>query len=297
MSKYMMLMVAATTLSAASAQKSGDEKYVIKASAERSIGNAVSIDSALDGVSSKSSSSNYGIDFGWKIWERKSHSLEANVGLGYEATTVKACIPDMKFKYNAPAEADMDMVPYIRCSELKNLHEKINAQRITLPIYVDYRYRFSKVFSMHALLGFRFAYNVSTKVKDTEGTIFSYGIYPQYDDLMIDATYMNEFGLSEITPDKTTKPNTNPITSAFLTGIGAEFRIFGPLAIDLSMRYEGAMSSIFKSVNSEILEFNQSNAPVTYTVEGGQRVMALSNYYSLSRMSRLSYSISLLCRF
>lgn len=297
MTKYIMLAVAGATLFSASAQSEDNEKFVIKATANMGIGKALELSSALSGMSYDSSSSDYGIDFGMTIWHHKPHSLQANIGLGYGLTTVNASLPEMHFQYDAPPEADMDMDTYIRCTDLDGMYQKTKSQRIILPLYVDYGYKFSKVFSLHALFGFKFAYNFSTKATKASGNLFNYGIYPQYDNLMIDAPYMNEFGASVISAKMVNKPKTNSVTAAFLAGIGAEFHIWGPLSVDASLRYEGSMCDLFKSANSEILEFYSSNAPVTYTVAEGQRATPLPSYFSVSKMRQFSYSISLLYRF
>lgn len=287
-----------SSLSAASAQGNDNERFVIKAYADNCIGNALEIDSSWRDLSAKSSSFNFGIDFGMSIWKYHRHSLEAVVGVGYDFTTVKANLPEMDYHYSAPATADMDNEPYIRYYELDGLHEKIKTGRITLPLYVTYRYHISNRFNVHALLGFKFGFNVTSKVSDIKGNAFSYGVYPQYDNLMIDATYMNGFGPSVLKSDEAIHdPKANKVTSAFLTGLGVEYRVWGPLALAATLKYEKAMTDMFKSATAEIISFNADDAPVTYTVAGGQNVTTLSDYFTLSKMSRFSYSLSLLFRF
>lgn len=281
---------------AASAQDAGSTKYAIRATAEKSLGNALAIDYAVDGMSSSSSAMDYGIDFGWKIWERNRNSIEANVGVGYGTTTINSYFPAMDYHYDAPAAADMDNDTYIRYYNLDGISQKTRVERITVPLYANYRHKFSKVFSLHALLGFRFGFNLRPKMLDSKCKVFSYGVYPQYDDLMIDASYLNEFGSADVYRI-TTRPKSNTMTSAFLVGAGAEFRIFGPVSIDLSVRYEGAMSSLFRSLDQNIIEFEAANAPVTYTVAEGQRMISLPSYFTLSLYSKCSAAVSLLYRF
>lgn len=275
----------------------GEERFAIKAYADMGIGKPMRTDYAAAGMTSKTSTSDFGIDFGWTFWSKNRNFLEANIGVGYSSTTLKADLGKIDYNYAAPASADMDQEPYIRYYELDGIHQKTLLGRITIPIYLDYRYSFSKVFSLHALAGFKLACRVSYKVEDTAGTAFSYGVYPQYDNLMIDASYMNEFGPSVLNNDMALRPRTTNVTTSFLTGLGAEFRIYGPLAIDVSMHYEGGLNNVFKPTSGTISSFNDANAPVTYSVAEGQRVTPLTDYLSKSKMSRLSYSISLLCRF
>lgn len=297
--KVRSIVLAATILPAfiATAQDSDKEKFLIKASADFGIGNALATTYTIPNISDKSSSSNFGIEFGWRIWQQNRISVEANVGIGYGFTNLNAHLQPMNFHYSAPIEADMDMDPYIRYTDMGDLYQKIKTQTITLPLYVTYRYRVSKIFSLHAFLGFRFGYNFSSKVTETSGNIFSYGIYPQYDDLMIDAPYMNQFGNAAIDLDQTLSPNVNRLNSNLMFGIGAELKIYGPLSIDLSMRYEGSTTEMFKDMNHDITNFTVSDAPVTYTVKNGQKIKPLTEYLSLSKMSQFRYSASLIFRF
>lgn len=296
--KHIFSAVAALTFFTASPQNIDNEKFAVKVIAANSFGESLNTNFANPTISSKSSNSKIlEIDFGLTIWRLNRHSLEANIGVGYNAISFDADMSGLDFHYSAPPEADMDNDTYIRYSKLDGLYQKIKTERITLPLYLDYRFQCSKVFSLHALLGFRFGYSISSNVSENSGHIFNYGIYPQYDDLMIDAPYLNAFGSSVLDSSNALKPTANHLSAAFLTGIGAEFRLFGPLAIEASVRYEGETSNIFRTQYPDILTFNATNAPVSYTVAQGQKVRALSDYLTLSKPSALSYALSLLFRF
>lgn len=291
--KYMILAAAMFSLSAASAQSNDNEKFVIRATADMGIGNALYVDPSVENMKVSSKANDYGIEFGWRIWHQKRHSMEANVGLGYGSSIMKASIPKMQYHYSAPATADMDGDTYIRYYDIDGIQQRIRTERITLPLYVNYRYKCSKIFSINALFGFKFGFNFSSKIVDSNVNLFSYGVYPQYEDLLIDASYMNCFGASSLGPDDTLKPRINFFTSAFIFGLGGELRIWGPLSVGATIRYEGAMMDTYKSINSTIVTFDASNAPVTYTVADGQKVVALPNYMTVSKMSRPSYAVSL----
>lgn len=296
--KHILTAVTAFTVLAASAQGGDNEKYAVKLTATNSFGDALSTNFANPSMTKKNSESkNLEIDFGCTIWQHSRNSLEANIGVGYNVLSLKAEMAGFEFNYSAPAEADMDRDTYIRYSKIDGLHQNIKTERITLPLYLDYRFKCSKVFSLHALLGFRFGYSISSKVTENYGSIFNYGIYPQYDDLMIDAPYLNAFGSNILDKSNALDPTVNKLSAAFLTGIGAEFRIFGPLAIEASVRYERGMTNIYRTQYPDVLLFNAGNAPVTYTVAEGQKVSSLSRYLTLSQPSTFSYALSLLLRF
>lgn len=295
--RYIAMVVAMLPGFMATAQTPDNNRFAVRATAEVGLGNSLYTDHVLPEMELKSSSSDYGVSFGSTIWKKNRSSIETNVGLAYGRISLTADLAKMAYHYSAPATADMDNVPYIRYYRIDALSQKIRVERLTLPIYLNYRFQVNKVMSLHALLGFKVGFNVSSKIADTKGEVFSYGIYPQYDDLMIDAPYMNEFGEATLTTGQTFKPRTNDVTLSFMGGLGAEIRIFGPLAVDISVRYEGGISDIFKSELSDVVSYNVDNVPVSYTVAEGQTVEAIPRYLSISKMSRLSLGASLIYRF
>lgn len=279
-----------------SAQEAKVEKFAIKATGERSIGKAMSMDYAVDGMSSSSSAWDFGVDFGWKAWEKERHSIEANIGLGFDIYSIKAGLSAMDYDYEAPAEADMDNDTYIRHYNIDGVNQRMRELRLTVPLYARYGYTLNKDFSLHALLGFKFGFNVGNKITESKASVFSYGVYPQYDDLMIDASYLNEFGSAEV-GENTSKPDANGFSFAFLAGLGAEYRVYGPISIELSARYEGSFTNQFSPQKTMLSEFDASNAPVTYTVADGQRVNSLTSYLKKSKVSKFSIAFSVIYHF
>ncbi len=293
---HILTVIALLPALSAGAQSSTDEKFSVKASADIGLGRAMNPDYALPNISAKSSSSDFGVYFGWTFWQQREHSLEANIGLRYGRTSLKARLSELDYNYSAPAAADMDNEPYIRYYELDDLNQKILTGRLSIPIYLTYHYRINDRFSVHALAGMKIGFNVSSKIGRSGGNVFSYGVYPQYDDLLIDASYMNCFGNSTLDAAHTLKPDTNSATFSLLAGVGAEVRIWGPISADLTFKYEGAVSNIYKTA-SGLNTLTAANAPVTYTVADGQQVAPLSRYLTSSKLSRFSCAISLIYRF
>ncbi len=295
--RYIAAALALALAATASAVSPGESKVALKATADMSLGNELNTGSALAGLSTSSSGSGFGIDLGWRFWSRLRNSLEINIGVGYGYTTLSADLEHMDYHYSAPSSADMDGVDYIRYYEIDRLHQKVTASRVYIPLYLNYRYQLSKVVGLHALAGVRLGINVSTKLRESSGDAFSYGVYPIYDDLMIDAPYMNEFGSSTFGPAQTFSPEVNKLTTSAMVGAGAEFNLGGPLALDLSVRYEGGLNDMFKKSTFSPASLDAANAPVRYTVAEGQTVAPLAGYLTSSKLSRLSVAIALICRF
>lgn len=296
--KYIAIAAALLPLVNVNAQSSDpNPKFAIKPTVNIGFGNALSTDFTLPDIDAKSTSTDFGVDFGWTFWTKNAHSLEANIGLGYASTAIKANISKMDYSYSAPATADMDRNTYIRFYQLEGLHQKISTNFLTLPIYLNYHYRVNRSISINALLGLKLGFNVSSSVSETKGTTFCYGIYPQYDNLMIDAPYMNAFGSSDLSNDQTLSPSKNSLNVAIMAGLGVEYHFWGPLSLAASIRYESSMTNLFKSSPLNVETITADNAPVTYTVADGQKVKPLTDYLTKSKISRPSCALSLIYRF
>lgn len=295
--RFIGLTIALLPSLLASGQSIIKDRLAIKVTADIGLGKALGVDATLPEIKTKSSSFDFGFDVGWTFWKQNNQSLEANLGFSYGSMPLKAELSELEYNYSAPASADMDNEPYIRYYRLSDLQQKFSISRVTIPIYLNYRYQFTDLISAHALLGIKLGFLTSSKLTDTKGEASSYGVYPQYDNLMIDASYMNEFGNTVLTTARTLEAEGGSGASSFMIGAGAEVFIWGPLSADLSFRYESGFGDVFKKTTWTSTSFNEENAPVNYSVEGGQKIKPLSNYFTKSKISRLSCCISLIYRF
>lgn len=292
---YILMGGLLISASAASAQRFDSKKFSVKVTGDIGLNKSLRTTSDLTGLTTKSSSSDLCVDFGWRFWKHQKHSLDANIGIGYGWTSMKANLPEISYNYAAPSAADEDKDTYIRYYDVTDLQQKIRAQRWFIPLYLTYRYQLSSKFGIHAFAGIKESFNVSSKVVSMSGSAYSYGVYPQYDDLKIDASYLNNFGHTELNNDKALKPELNNAMTSYLVGAGVDFRFCDcvPLSVGLSVRYEGGFNNMFKGIYSDTSSFTAESAPVQYTVAEGQQVMPLSNYFKTSKLSRVSLAISL----
>lgn len=280
----------------AAAQSAEGEKFAIKATAEIGLGNCLSSSSTISPSASKASSGDYGLDFGWTFWKKHNHNLEANIGIAYSPTSVTADLGSFDYSYEAPCTADMDGDPYLRYYEISRIHQKITTGRITIPVYLTYAYKFNEWFGVHADLGVRLGFKTGAKLGKVAGEAYSYGIYHQYDNLLINESYLNDFGATNLAYAGYGEPVCNAFSSSVLVGIGAEFRICECLAADLAFRYNRGITNLFKGqCNGQ--DITDESAPVNYTVENGQQVKSLTNYFSSSKLNRFALCIGLTYRF
>lgn len=275
------------------------QKFAVKAYGDIGLGSGLSLSTSLPGMTTKSTSDGFGVDFGYTFWRKGGNSLEANIGLGYRMASVSFALPELSYNYAAPASADEDGNPYQRYTEINNLKQKINLGYLNIPIYLQYQYRATKWLGIHADLGFGLDFKCVGSMGSTSGIANSYGVYPEYDDLVIKADYMNDFGERNLNGASKGKAEIKGFNASVMVGAGFEFYIAEPVSIDLGIRYNAGLTDVFGGhyVVGSSGEVNATSAPVTYNVTDGQQVKALSDYVSKSKLNPLSLHIGINVRF
>lgn len=275
------------------------QTYAVKAYGDIGLGNGMSLTTALPGMTHKSSSNAFGVDFGYTFWRQGGSSLEANIGVGYRMASASFDIPGLEYNYAAPASADEDGNPYQRFTTLSDVNQKINTGYFNIPVYLQYQYRITKWLGVHADAGFALGFKCNGKVGSTTGIANTYGVYQEYNQLVIKAQYLNDFGTTYL--DEATEGNADikGFNASVMAGVGFEFYVANPVSIDLGIRYNAGLTDVFAghyditSANG----FSSESAPVTYTVADGQKVKALSDYVTKSRLSPLSLHVGVNLRF
>lgn len=278
---------------------SSAQKYSVKAYGDIGLGNGLSMTTALPGMSTKSSSNSFGVDFGYTFWKKGAHSLEANIGVGYRMASATFDVPNLEYSYAAAASADVDGNPYQRHTKLSNVEQKMNLGYFNIPIYLQYQYRIAKWVGVHADFGFGLGFKCAGSVEMKDGTAYSYGVYPEYDNLVIDAEYMNDFGVRDLANAKLRDAETAGFSASIIAGAGFEFYVGGPVSIDLGVRYNAGLTKVFKdgySVGSTSA-ITSETAPVTYSVSEGLQVKPLSDYVAKSHLNPFNLHIGVKVRF
>lgn len=275
------------------------QNFAVKAYGDIGLGKAMSLTTALPEMTSKSSSNSFGVDFGYTFWKKDASSLEANIGLGYSIASTTFNIPELRYNYAAPASADEDGNPYQRYTDIRDLQQKINLGYFKLPIYLQYQYRATKWLGIHADVGFGIGFKCVGSVESTTGIANTYGVYQEYNQLVIKANYINDFGETYLDEAKKGKSDINGFSASVLAGAGLEFYVGGPVSIDLGIRYNVGLTDVFNGHYdlTSVTKINAETTPVDYTVSGGQQVKALSDYVIKSRMNPLSFHFGVNLKF
>lgn len=272
-------------------------KFIIKAYADVGFGNAINMTSAIPLASSKASANNFGIDFGFNMIQNEKNSFNINVGIGYSPISLKLNTENMSFNYSAPSTADMDGNTYNRYYTLNNMNQEIKTAFFNVPIYLGYSYNIKRWLGVYVNLGATLGFKSSSKFKSVYGEGNVYGIYPEYGDLKIEDSYLNGFGRVNLSNADKAPLNMNSFSASMLFGAGVEGKISGPLWVNVGVKYNLGMTNIFKNTFKTGDKFTSDNAPVIYTVSGGENVNPLTNYLTKNKLSMFSLNVGLALKF
>ena len=272
------------------------QKFSLKPHVDIGVGSVMSLKSDLQLSTKSSSSTSFGVDFGYTFWKLDGNSLEVNIGLGYSTTGIKLGTEGFDYSYNAPASADEDGNPYVRHYSLSDLEQKFNIDYFNIPLYLSYGYQFNHRIGVHADLGFRFGFKCNAKMNSVSGTTTSYGIYPEYDNLVINAPWLNGFGTTDLADAKKGVVDANGFYTSLLVGAALDVYIDGPVWLNAGVRYDCGFTNCFKHLYKGST-YTAENAPVSYTVAEGQKAKPLTGYLNLSKLSPFSVHIGLTFKF
>lgn len=281
------------------APQAGAQRFALKAYDDIALKNTMTVSTSLTEVVPGSRSNSFGLDFGYTFWRKGGSSLEANIGIGYNASSASFDIAGMSYDYAAPASADEDGNPYRRYTQLSDVRQKINFGYLNIPVYLQYEYKFVKWLGVYANVGVNLGFRLANSASSITGTAKSYGVYEEYDQLVIKADYLNDFGLRYLDEAAKGKADINGFTASLKCGAGLEFYAAEPVSFVVGVVYSHGLTDVFKgrynitSTNA----INAENAPVTYTVAAGQQVKALSDYVTKSRFNPLSLHLGVNVRF
>ncbi|MDE6491373.1 MAG: PorT family protein, partial [Muribaculaceae bacterium] len=241
--KYISAALLAVGAMSAHAQ---DNRFSVKAHGEIGLGSAMSMSASQAELSHKSSMNSYGVDFGYTFWQHKGMSLSVNAGLDYDMISAELRVGSMNYDYAAGADADMDGNTYRRYYQLNGLSQDFGVEYLSIPVYVNFTYRFNNWVGVYANVGIRPGFKTGEKVKSLSGEVYSYGIYPQYDNLMMDDEWLNDFGNRRLDESQADAPAVSGFNASILAGAGIEAKIYGPLYINAGVNYSAGLTNVFK---------------------------------------------------
>lgn len=289
----------AGTASLSTEALAGNPKWAIKGYGDIGLGRSLSVSEAGTGQSTGSNSNSFGLDVGYTFWQKGTQSLEANIGVGYSINRVDFGIGEMEYHYSAPTYADEDGNAYERYYRLSDLRQKTGMEYVNVPVYLQYRYRPVKWLGLYAEAGVGLSFNTKTWRDSVSGTAYAYGVFPEYDDLLIDADYLDDFGERSLGGRGANGKSVGSFGASLMVGAGLEIFTYEPVSFVVGVRYNHAFSNVFTGRYAPTSDgaYTAETAPVTYTVADGTMVKSLADYTTKSRLSPLSLHVGINIRF
>lgn len=254
----------------------------------------------------KNAYSNFGVDFGYAFPTKGVLKTGLFLGVGFAQSQIDLGYTNDDYAYTTNADVDGDS--YTRHYQNLNVKQSIKLTDLTIPLYVDFTFQFSKVVNLYVDLGAKFNMNMSHKIDSSEGSAYIYGIYPQYANLRMDEHWgYNGFGnktFSKELLDNEDLLNVSSFTVDAFAGLGLRINIpQTPLSVDLGINYQMGLTDVVKA-NSTAVTLSDTqddvHALIYNTINGTESVEHLRNLTeSLSKVRRqsLMFSAGLILKF
>ena len=279
--------------------------FRVKLHGSFALGDFYSLEDPLAGITTPNNNSemNFGIDFGYVFLNKKNLSigLFAGVGISKSSLKLEGSIPD--YSYPAKGEvADMDydeteMQDYERYYQgIGTLSQGLDITDITIPVYLDMEYHFSRILSAYLDLGIKPYLNINNSWSAEKATIGNiYGVYKHYNDLSLPANGeelgLNGFGQNKHVDNVNTSNFQIKSGIAILPGLGLRFNFMKQLGAELGIQYQ-----------TGITRWENEDEPTTklikYTVIDGEQMSPLLNATKgLKHNSALRLHIGIIYKF
>lgn len=256
---------------------------------------------------SKSIHHEFGLDLGYMIPTNGLFQMGFYAGVGFASSSVVLGMDTIHYHYQAGSEADIDGDSYTRHYTIEGASQKLSMKDLTIPIYLDFNFHLHKIVSLYLDLGIKNYINLSANLSDLTGTYSSWGVYPQYSNLVLDhTTGLTQFAASGTAlPAQTTSStmDINGYSMDLLSALGVRVKLkdkqFFPLYFDFSIGYQHSLLAPYKNANTLTVSDIQGNVSAqeafsTYTVESGESLLPLSAFVSdlKRKMVTLNFGIT-----
>ncbi len=245
------------------------------------------------------SMNNFGAEFIWSFWQAGQHRLELGTGFGLQKVNFTAETDDVSYSYVAPSSADMDGNSYIRYTDLSAMKQTISMSRIAIPLYLRYNCDLNSRWSLYGKAGIMISLGGKANLSKISGSTDSYGVYPEYGNLVIDEPWLNEFGERTLTKEQCIAGKTGGTDFGILAGAGVSFQVIKPIYISVGLTYQRGFANMLKGDGLKVTNgmIDNTQAPVTYTVADGIQYRQLTDGLTKCKLNRLGIEFGVEFRF
>ena len=245
----------------------------------------------------KTTSSSFGLDFGYMFPSKSSFKAGVFLGVGLTQSTIELGYKNSDYAYTTNADVDGDS--YTRHYTNLTMKQKATLTELTVPVYFDLNITLHPVVALFLDLGMKFNFDMNHKVDNTEGNAYIYGVYPQYDNLRLDEQWgFNGFGqksFSNSDLDNADLKGVSGMTMDAFAGAGIRINIpRSPVAIEVGVNYLFGLTDIVKPEGNKVDLGKNSQTPLLYNTTSGvsSSEHAHNLTESLSGVKRKSFRVS-----
>lgn len=256
-----------------------------------------------DAVSIASSALEYGVDLGYIIPSKGIFKVGIFLGAAYSDTKIDFSIDNFNYSYSAGSNADVDRDTYERYYELKGMRQSAKISYLTIPLYLDFDIRFSRVFSMYLQLGVKPYIPLNSVINSASVECYEYGVYSQYGNLCIDRL-INNFGYNLYTDEhiRDCSIATNNVSFDAFAGLGFRCNIVGPLAIDVGASYQMGLTDVLIPSDTPLqltnnIKVYENRAFITYDVNKGTIIRKFTDALESVKRQMVKINVALILKF
>ena len=274
------------------------------------MGDAFNIETVNDNaIQASSSSFGWGIDVGYVYPTEKKVKWGLFFGIGFQKSEYSLNIPNIAYSYNAESHADIDGDRYIRYYSMANTKYRTELNEIYIPFYWDMDCRLNNRFSIYANFGLKAYASYAKEKVNFETNYTTYGVYPQYGNLLINAeTFGPDNSINGFVDNvHLVRENVNDDILSDYTldgfiGLGLRSRIYKDWYLDLGAYYQTNLYENYNCTDDVAVLQNASTltvrkVPMSYTTYEGEHVENISSYISSMRRSAFCLNVGVMWKF
>lgn len=261
------------------------------------------IKTELGDISANSFSNEFAVDFGFIFPTKGKFKVGLYTGVGMAMNKFDMSLSEWNYSVKTFGSADIDSDPYTRYYSLKNVKQAFTSKDISVPLYIDLEYRFSKWFSLYADVGAKAYFNIDYSTTAFNGEYSVYGIYEKYDNLRLDYLsgingFTNE-GVLGVENLKTVVPEFETASFDVFGGIGFRVGITGFLQFDCSLSYQMGLNDYLQLVSNPIgSTYSMNDAHVMYSAKDDKEfVRSMLEAVTSFKRQTLKLNLGLLFKF
>lgn len=241
----------------------------------------------------------YGLDFGYAIVAKPKFKLSLFTGFGLSKSSFNFTQQEeYAYSYRTSTEADFDGDSYNRNYRVSGMQSKVQLSQILVPLYFDFDFQFSRMFSIYLQTGIKAYFTSNFNITDLSMDTYTFGVYPQYDNLIIENFAPNNFGHHSIRIDKQQVESKSSVFDLY-GGVGFRLNLYKGIYLDAGVNYQTALTPIFETDQPLFISgyVNENNAFINYSCAGGENVGLFTNLFDKITRGSLRTNIGLLFKF